>query len=342
MNAAAVEGQQQVQDDLEFGKLFNEAEEKLTVPEKPLQDQITDDQKADDQKAQQDAADAEAARVAAEKEAQGAAGTAGTSGDDLTKDLETSEQRYKTLQGIYRHEKDEWLNEKDRLLSELEAAKTTAEPNKPDKDKEDDPTLKEILAQLDLTDEQKAQLADYDAEFDVVSKMEGLKRKTEMARLKLEFRDLMKEFRQEFATQLQPAQEFIVETKKSREEDERKEHFQIIENAHPDYSTHRDSGAIKKWIEGKPLYLQKGLSEIYAKGTAEDIVEMLSDFKRENEIPAEPNKGNAEEEAARLRAKEDKKKTLTSPVTKRGAVNASMSVATDYGDAFDEAINKIK
>lgn len=245
------------------------------------------------------------------------------------------EQKWKTLQGIYRHEKDEWLNEKERLLSELEAAK--AAERQPEAKKTDDHGVKELLDSLDLTDEQKAQLAEYDEEFDVVSKMEGLKRKNEMARLKVELQEMLKGFREEFATQQKPVQEFIAETQKDREENEVKRHFQTIENAHPDFAVYRDNESIKKWIESKPGYLRKGLQEIYSTGSADDIVEMLDDFKRENGITA----SKPENVISMNRAKEARKQAMTPPVTKRGAVNASMSVATDFDGAFDEAINKL-
>lgn len=364
-NQAAVEGQQAAQaaidaqaaagaqDAADFGNLFEEAEKVSLAAEKPLETQIIAGQQADEDKAAADAAakaEADAAKAAAVKtDDKGVQGTQGAqdagngSGDDLTKDLETSEQRYKTLQGIYRHEKDEWLNEKERLLSALEAAKTAkpAEQSKTE-ETEADIKLKELLASLDLTPEQKAQLAEYDEEFDVVSKMEGLKRKSEMARLKVELHEMLQGFKKEFATQLKPAQEFIDETQKSREEAEKNKHFQTIANAHPDYTKYRDDGSIRKWIESKPAYLQKGLIEQYTKGTAEDIVEMLNDFKLENNITGEDPKLDPENADAISRAKAEKKKVLTSPVTKRAAVNAAMAVATDFSGAFDEAIQKTR
>lgn len=344
------QGAEGAQDAVDFGNLFEEAEKESFAAEKPLETQIIDGQQADEAKAASDAAakaEADAAKAVApkpdDKKIQGAqGGEGGAGGEDITKDLETSEQRYKTLQGIYRHEKDEWLNEKDKLLSELEAAKTAkpAEQSKAEED-EADAKLKELLASLDLTPEQKAQLAEYDEEFDVVSQMEGLKRKSEMARLKLEFHEMLQGFRKEFVTQLKPAQEFIEDTQKSREEAEKNEHFQTIANAHPDYTKYRDDGSIRKWIESKPAYLQKGLIEQYTKGTAEDIVEMLNDFKVENNITGdEPNP--PENVDAINRAKAEKKKVLTSPVTKRAAVNASMAVASDFSGAFDEAIQKTR
>lgn len=309
---AAVEGQQD-QNDAVFDEMFDKAEQAI-----PVEDDL--EKGKEEEKEEKEELQGGAAAIASDE------GTAGTAAIDTKPDYE---HQWKTLQGMFRHEKEEWLNEKEKMLAQLEAAK--AQP-KPDEKKEEDPTIKELLASLDLTDEQKAQLEEYDSEFDVVSKMEGLKRKSEMARLKLELHEMLQGFRKEFAAQQQPVKEFIDETQKEREEADVKAHFKTIADAHPDFTKYRDDGSIKSWIESKPTYLRKRLVEIYSAGTAEDIVEMLDDFKTESSIQ--------NEDASR--AKADKKKTLTPPVTRKGAVNASMSVASDFDGAFDEAINKIK
>ena len=242
------------------------------------------------------------------------------------------EQKWKTLQGIYRHEKDEWSVEKAKLAQEIEELKqrTPVPETKPEVDEQ----LKKIMDEMNLTDDEKAQLAEYDTEFDIVSKMEGLKRKTELAKLKIEIREMLDGMKSEFSTQFKPTQEFVQEAIKGREEADYVEHFQSIADAHPDFEKYRDDGSIKGWIEAKPSYLRKGMMEVYSQGSAEQVIELIDDFKKENKITATA-------ENVYSMKKSEKRSALTPPVTKRGAVNASMSVANDFEGAFDEALNKL-
>lgn len=245
---------------------------------------------------------------------------------------EAYEQRWRTLQGIYRHEKDEWKERENKLVAELEEVKKQI-PQSAENKEEGDSGLKDLLAKLNLTDDQKAQLQEYDQEFDIVSKMEGLKREQAIAKLKSEMLETMNGFKKEFQAQLEPAANLVKETAVNREEAAKNAHFQYIREKHSDFEEHRDSGAILQWIETKPKYLQKAMKESYSQGTAEDIVELLDGFKEENNIA----KGKV---IPFNKAKEERKQALTPPTTRRGAVNASMSAAADFEGAFDEALNR--
>lgn len=246
-------------------------------------------------------------------------------------------QRYQTLQGIFRHEKEEWEAREAELKAELEAkieAATKAEPP-PNKEESRPSDFQSIINNLNLTEEEKAQLAEYDEDFDVVSKMEGIKRQKGMERLWTEFNSALEKMEKRFLGQLEertkPVETFISETKTNREEEERALHFRTIGEAHPDYEKYIEDKSIVKWIESKPKYLQAGLKSVYAQGTAEDVVELLDDFKRESNIVVTPQPSTTK--ADRLRA-------MTPPPTRRGAVNATMSVASDFEGAFDEALHK--
>jgi uncharacterized protein (UPF0147 family) len=226
------------------------------------------------------------------------------------------EQRYKSLQGIFNHDKEVWENERKALTEQLEELK-----KKPEVKKED--ALQNLYESL--TDEQKASLKEYDEEFDVVSKMEGMKRDVALRKL----RDEMNQFKTEILSQLTPTQDFIKESREEREVRLRTEHFGTIAAAHPDFESFRDNGQILKWIETKPKYLQSKMVETYKQGTADEIVELLSDFKTENQI------GNDKHDK-----KEQKRQAMSAVTTKRGAVNASMVVPADYESAFDEALSR--
>jgi hypothetical protein len=277
----------------------------------------------------------------------GTAGTFGTAGEMPARKAgesdEAYKQRYNTLQGIHKKEKADWetdranyeraIAERDERLAALAGTASTAGTSA--ENRQDTPTLKDIMSKVNLTDEQKAALAEYEEEFDVVSKMEGLKRDQAMAALKAEMLAVISGMEQKIQSQLEPVNTFVKETAESREAADKEAHFQTIRDGHPDYETYRDNGSIIKWIETKPSYLQKGLKDVYSKGTAEDIVELLDDFKAENNIKPS-NVVNLNQKKA------ERKAALTPPVTRRGAVNASMTVANDFEGAFDEATAKLQ
>ena len=242
---------------------------------------------------------------------------------------EKYEQRYKTLQGIHRHDKETWETEKATLLAQIEEAKKPAEPVK---------TETNLPATLydSLSEEDKAALKEYDEEFDVVSKMESKKREVELNKLRKEFQT----WKDEITAQLAPATALV---EKNLQDDEKRTvetHFNTIREGHGDFEQYRDDGSIIKWIETKPKYLQKSLMETYGKGTAEDVVDLITDFKTENNIPITQPSPVAENVVPINAKKAEKKLAMTAVTTRRGAVNASMAVANDYESAFDEATSK--
>ena len=234
------------------------------------------------------------------------------------------EQRWKSLQGIYNHDKEVWEAERRSLAEQLENLKAQEPKQEPKQEKKD--TIQNLYDSL--TDEQKESIKEYDEEFDIVSKMEGMKRDIALKRL----REDIDAFKAEILSQLAPTQDFIKESKEEREVRLRDEHFGKIAKEHPDYEKYRDDGSIIKWIETKPRYIQKSLLETYKQGTADDIVDLLTDFKTENNITVAERTPDVK--------KEQKKKAMAAVTSKRGAVNASMTVPDDFEGAFEEAINR--
>lgn len=255
---------------------------------------------------------------------------------------EKYEQRYKTLQGIHKHDMDNWKEERLTLLAQIEEARKTV----PAPEKKPETAIPADLEDS-LSEEDKEALSQYEVDFDVVSKMEGKKRDREMKKLRVEFegfiQNIKDELKTEFVTQLAPATALVAETQAEREIKSELDHFAAIRVGHGDFETYRDNGSITKWIETKPAYLRKSMIETYERGAADDIVDLISDFKTENNIPItqpSPDATNVVDINARKEAKEAKKLAMTAVPTRRGAVNASMSVASDFEGAFDEAINK--
>ena len=244
---------------------------------------------------------------------------------------ETFEQRWKTLQGIHRHDKETWETEKTTLLADLEKARKPPEP--PAKPAE--PTPAEIVADaaalLDsLTVEQKEALKEYEQDFDVVSKMEGIKREAELKKLRKEIDDKLAAIDTRVSAWLEPV------LKKAAESDE-EAHFDAIRETHGDYEKYVEDGSIVKWIESKPKYLQLALKQTYEKGSAEDAIDLIADFKRENNIEPPPPPENV---IPISKKKTEKRQALAAVDTRRGAISTQSAIKDDFEGAFDEALNK--
>jgi hypothetical protein len=265
---------------------------------------------------------------------------------------EKFEQRYKTLQGIHKHDRETWETEKVQLQTALEEAK------KPKTPEVTPPTPAEKAAAdafIDsLTEEQKEQLAAYEQDFDVVSKMEGIKRKVELGKLRKEMMDTLDTWKQEFVTKLTETEtnltSRIAPAVKLAEDSDQEAHFNMIRDGyvredgtevpgHNDFAKYRDDGSLMTWIEAKPKYLQPALKEAYSKGAAVDVIDLITDFKKESNIPLTPLPSAEVIPIDSKRAA--KKQALTTVTTRRGAVNPSVAVVDDFEGAFDEAVHKL-
>ena len=260
---------------------------------------------------------------------------------------EKYEQRYKTLQGIHKHDRETWETEKANLLSDVEEAK------KPKTPKVTPPsTSEEVAAEAfvdSLTDEQKEQLAVYEQDFDVVSKMEGIKRGVEFGKLRKEIADWKAEITGQITAQNAQIDTRIAPAVKLVEDNEQENHFSMIREGyvredgtevpgHNDFEKFRDDGSLQSWIESKPKYLQPALKETYSKGSVMDVIDLISDFKKDNNIPltSQPSA-----DVIPINTAKAAKKQALATVTSRGrAVNLNVAVADDFEGAFDEAIHK--
>jgi hypothetical protein len=240
---------------------------------------------------------------------------------------EKFEQRYKTLVGIHKHDKESWDAEKAELLQKLESVKQP-EPE----------VKKEIPSELEnlLSPEDEEALRSYDEEFDVISQMEGKKRDVAMAKLEKKFESIIQnikeELKSEIATQVAPASQLVAETQEERERFAQEYHFNAIREAHEDFEKYRDDGSILKWIESKPQYVQKSMVDTYNEGTAENVIELLNDFKIENNLVPRENVVSIN--------KQEKKLAMTAVNTKSRPVNITATSSDDFDSAFEEAMHK--
>jgi len=347
-----------IQDEV-FSEAFDIAEKGIgdkseDIPDKKADADKKDDKKADNQDAElrqddkgADAADKKDKSADAKTKADA---DKGKSSDDDKSDDATYEQKWKSLNGILKSTKTKFEADIAQVTAERDTLKKTVEDlSKKKEDKKD--ADKDSASEDDLTAEQKALLERYDTEFDTVSKMEGIKREKELKKLEKKIRADYDKRIEDLQTRLDSKVKPIEESLQKTDENE---HFKFIKSGHPDFEIYRDDGSILTWIETKPKYLQDALKKTYNEGSAADVVELITDFKRENNLLEDKNKNQHSDDAddktdnkdvidlnkKRQEQKDKKKQDLTGVPTKRGAVNVSHSPASDYDSAWDEAVKK--
>lgn len=245
---------------------------------------------------------------------------------------EDFEQKWRSLDGIIKSQRTKYETEKAELVTELESLKqTVASLSGKNKDTAQSPKMDD----LDLTSEDKKALEEYEKDFDIVSKMEGKKRELGLKKLekRLEgiFEDKLKNLTEQFSSQINPIASNLQEAEKIR-------HFSTIGSSHPDFEKYRDDGSILSWIETKPQYMQEAMRKTYKEGAAGDVVDLITDFKQENNLLE--NKNNQPPSNVVNIQKAEKKKALTAVVGKHGAVQTNRISADDYDSAFEEATGK--
>ena len=57
-------------------------------------------------------------------------------------------------------------------------------------------------------------------------------------------------------------------------------HFDKIGRAHPDWETLMDSGEVIAWIEAQPSFYQNELNRIIYRGSADEAIALLNEFKK--------------------------------------------------------------
>lgn len=161
---------------------------------------------------------------------------AGTTGDTEKIVEEDYEQKYKSLQGIYKSDKKKWSEKETEFLGKIEQYGTAGTPKETEK--------KETLSDFkeSLTAKQKEELEEYEKDFAIVSEMEGMKRERALDALKKE----LKTFRDEVTAQLLPATTSIKNLEKKEIDRSEEDHFSTIGKVHSDYEAHVESGALRE------------------------------------------------------------------------------------------------
>jgi hypothetical protein len=227
--------------------------------------------------------------------------------------------------------------ERTAFRTELEAVKKqietlTGTPPKKEEPPETKPADKKTIPETidfndlsDVTEEIKAELSEYEENFDEISKFEGIKRTKALTKLK----DYVDAMIGRVIEIVQPLAETVAENKKAS-------HFDKVAEVHSDYQTIYKSGDMLKWIEEQPTYLQAGFKKVYTSGKTDEVIDLYSRYKKDRGI------------ATTTTTKPDEKKPLhvvvknkSTPIkladTEKGAGDPN-----DFEGGFSEAISKLK
>lgn len=74
-------------------------------------------------------------------------------------------------------------------------------------------------------------------------------------------------------------------------------HFAAIRKGIPDFEAIRDSGEFSKWVDELPSYARTAAKRVTEEGEAREVVELLTEFKKSQVKPAEPQMTAAEAKA---------------------------------------------
>lgn len=62
------------------------------------------------------------------------------------------------------------------------------------------------------------------------------------------------------------------------------QHFAAIATAHPDWTSVVESSEFDSWMAKQPSYIQDGINKVFQGGTAEQVNQVLSDYKAQNNL----------------------------------------------------------
>lgn len=110
-------------------------------------------------------------------------------------------------------------------------------------------------------------------------------------------------------------------------------HFKAIGDAHSDYESIVESEELKDWIGKQPSFAQIGYNSVLEKGTAPQVIELLTAFKKATTPPAEVDTSVKTVEAAKSAEKVIEKVKPAVP-TSLSDIPASSAVQHDEAEAM--------
>lgn len=148
-------------------------------------------------------------------------------------------------------------------------------------------------------------------------------------RIREEFGDEIAQYVDERARQIAEQQvrqvdQRIAPLEQARQEVEAQQHWQTIQQAHPDVEEIAQSSELEEWINSQPSYVADAARQVVQAGTAQQVVELLDRFKAEKRNQ-QPSEQPAEQTASKARA-----------VRGRSAGPPKSRPTQDFDQAWDE------
>jgi hypothetical protein len=253
---------------------------------------------------------------------EGDEGNEDNSAEDLSDDEDLDDpalilQRYKSLQGMYRSQKeklDEIQNKVKEQPEQKEESKKEEEKEEPAPSDEEDIDTSWVSNALDSNEKIK----EFAEDFPEIKEVLEVSLKSVMQKYTQAMGQAFQSILQQIDQKYQPIAQSVGEISKKERDAE-------IKSAHPDYDKLVGSQELNDWIDSQPSRLKETYTSILQDGSKEEIVELLNDFKLKTGI----------------KMPQEKKKPKATPQVKAKAPSSKPPVdMDDFEQAFQEAIRE--
>ena len=238
-------------------------------------------------------------------------------------------QRYKTLQGMFKSQKEQI----EELKKQLEELKSGSGKEEEEEKKEEQPASDGGKGQ-----EQEPEAPDMSWVSETINKNEKVKElaeelpevaslieesiKSVMEQYTIAMTQTLKAMLEHIDSKYAPIEQTVKETQLEN-------HYRRIAEVHPDFETYMESPELEAWINSKPQRIAETYKEILESGTPEEVIELLNDFKMEQGIQTKTEE----------QKKPTQKPSKVVPQTKTTAPTAQKTVPKDdFEAAFEEAL----
>lgn len=178
-----------------------------------------------------------------------------------------------------------------------------------------------------LSEEEKTLLQSYQSEWEDNHKAEAILRR-------MDIQKAFKEFSDHLAKQIEPLYAAYTELAVEKQR-------QAIQKAHPDFSDQLADN-VEVWIETLPAGLKKAYTEVAASGTAEDVIELISTYKKAKGHVPQASVGTSSSHSSSSKPLPDaaRKMSALSPVASTRTVPSASADENDFDAAWADAVKE--
>jgi len=249
--------------------------------------------------------------------------------EELLKDPKKLLQRYKTLQGMWRAEREK------RKKEEPPQEKETVEED-----------IQQPQQQVQSPEEVINRIIKDEEEFveKIMKEDDGFKEITE------EFPDLAEALSKTIKKvvaqttvrnidrTINMLQNTVVPFIQQYQESLLQQHYEAIKSAHPDFEKYVESGELEAWIQQQPERKRKYYQEIYEYGTTDEVIDLIDEFKESLGLGSKPK---PKPKSVKKQNKDTRKLDDMEDISS-GARPVNMGATTapkdDFELAFEEAL----